>query len=1080
MWTLFTQDPIEGARVDGGGQTTSTDADGLYRLENITVGDDNSPKDVAVTVMHTDYFDQTRTVTVFCGASIVLDFGRPPNGVGAVEGFVTNRVTGLPIPNVFVGGAFGVAARTDVDGYYKLEDAPLNPDGSDRVWDAQAAPKDFVALMKSVTVHANTTSRLDFEFGEAGVGSLVLAKNLSNPDGAPAPASFTINYDCGAAHTGSASVAAGDSATVSDIPTGTSCTVSEPTLPTVPGYSFATPSFSPSATVTIPETNGSSVTVRTNNTLTREVGSLVLAKKLSGAPGSGAQFTIHWDCGAFGQGDATLAADGSTKVPGIPTGTSCTVSEPTLPSLPGFTFGTPTFSPSATVTIPSENGSSVTVTTNNTVTRDVGALTISKTLDDGGSGFAGDFTIHYDCGTDVGDVTVAAGASESVNGIPTGSSCTVTEPTLPNPPTGYGWATPDISGSPATISAAAPVEVGVANVLVRGVGGLKISKTLDAAGSGFTGNFTIHYNCGGFDVGDVTVAAGASATVNAIPTGSSCTVTEPTLPTAPAGYSWKTAVITGSPATISAAAPVEVTVANALVRDVGALKITKTLDDGGSGFTGNFTIHYDCGGTHVGNVTVAAGASETVNGIPTGSSCTVTEPILPTPPTGFGWAPPDITGSPATISVAVPAEVTVANVLVRGVDVLKISKTLDAAGSGFTGNFTIHYDCGGTDVGDVTVAAGASETVNGIPTGSSCTVTEPTLPTPPAGYSWKTAVITGSPATISAAAPVEVSVANALVRDVGALKISKTLDDGGSGFTGNFTIHYDCGGTHVGNVTVAAGASESVNGIPTGSSCTVTEPTLPTPPVGFNWKTPVITGSPAIINKTAAAEVSVANALVRKPLHFLCYELKRTPPTVGNVTVVDRFGPNTVTAAQVHLMCNPTNKRDEDPTAVTNPNHLTGYDINSKGSPARGQTVAVTDQFGTVRMQLAQTRYLMVPAAKRENSAPPALVSPGDRFVCYGVKAGPFATVRNVKVQDQFGTLNVDLLGIRQFCAPANVNGGQPGAQTHDDDLLCYQTRLSKGFDFKPRSVFINDQFQASKIKLDGSIPMLCVPATSS
>ena len=82
----------------------------------------------------------------------------------------------------------------------------------------------------------------------------------------------------------------------------------------------------------------------------------------------------------------TCLHGGSMTISGIPTGTVCTVTEPTLPSPPptGYSFGTPTFTDSSVtandgiVTI--ADTSVVTVTTNNTMTRDTGTLTIKKTL----------------------------------------------------------------------------------------------------------------------------------------------------------------------------------------------------------------------------------------------------------------------------------------------------------------------------------------------------------------------------------------------------------------------------------------------------------------------------------------------------------------------------------------------------------------------------------------------------------------------------------------------------------------------------------------------------------------------------
>ncbi len=137
----------------------------------------------------------------------------------------------------------------------------------------------------------------------------------------------------------------------------------------------------------------------------------------------------------------------------------------------------------------------------------------------------------------------------------------------------------------------------VTNTISRDQGYLKISKVFDPLTSGFTGTFAIKYNCGG--AGDVTVnlAAGASTTVGPFDTGTSCTVSEPVLPTAPTGWTFGTPVIATSPATIvkgDAAAAVVVTVTNTITRDQGYLKISKVFNPLTSGFTGTFAIKYNC------------------------------------------------------------------------------------------------------------------------------------------------------------------------------------------------------------------------------------------------------------------------------------------------------------------------------------------------------------------------------------------------------------------------------------------------------------------------------------------------------
>lgn len=205
------------------------------------------------------------------------------------------------------------------------------------------------------------------------------------------------------------------------------------------------------ASIVIGDTTGS-FTLTVANSITRDTGSLVLAKSLTGGPaGYDGPFTIDYDCddGSAHDGSVTVIAGRSETVSGIPTGTSCTVSEtpPTAPT--GYTFGTPTLSPSATVTI-AANDATVEVTTNNALSRDTGSLRILKTVSNpDGAPVPASFSVNYNCGTGhAGTVSAAPGSPATVNGIPTGNTCTVTEvapTTIPN----HTWGT--ITYTPASV-----------------------------------------------------------------------------------------------------------------------------------------------------------------------------------------------------------------------------------------------------------------------------------------------------------------------------------------------------------------------------------------------------------------------------------------------------------------------------------------------------------------------------------------------------------------------------------------------------------------------------------------------------
>ncbi len=158
--------PIEGAEVfviGGGG--AFTDEHGSYVIENVPVGTNNSPNAVTVNVSADGYFPQSREVTVFCGAHFELDFAPPPP-TSALEGTVTNAVTGDPIPDVTMIGEWGDQTTTDVDGYYAFIKVPLQADGSDRVWDVSALTDDCGQSTESFTATANVTARVDFAFCE--------------------------------------------------------------------------------------------------------------------------------------------------------------------------------------------------------------------------------------------------------------------------------------------------------------------------------------------------------------------------------------------------------------------------------------------------------------------------------------------------------------------------------------------------------------------------------------------------------------------------------------------------------------------------------------------------------------------------------------------------------------------------------------------------------------------------------------------------------------------------------------------------------------------------------------------------
>jgi hypothetical protein len=211
--------------------------------------------------------------------------------------------------------------------------------------------------------------------------------------------------------------------------------------------------------------------------------------------------------------------------------------------------------------------------------------------------------------------------------------------------------------------------------------------------------------------------------------------------------------------------------------------------------------------------------------------------------------------------------------------------------------------------------------------------------------------------------------------------------------------------------------------------------------------------------------------------HVMCYEIKRFSFARRMIDVEDRFFDGPVTLRTPSHLCAPADKEDEDPNAPLDPEHLMGF-------PARGTTgkvlnQTVTNQFGTLTLDLRRRSHLFVPTAKSLAAQPPPLVNPIiDHFQCYRVRrsrgSASFSRIVGVKVDDQFGTAFMDLIRPRFVCLPANKADEDPTAPGHPQGFLCYKTRQQAPFgDAFP---FVNNQILAQQVEIIRRFE-LCVPS---
>lgn len=529
-----------------------------------------------------------------------------------------------------------------------------------------------------------------------------------------------------------------------------------------------------------------------------------------------------------------------------------------------------------------------------------GSLAITKSLSDPTDVVSDSrlFTGTYECVDSTptvvasGTWSVLAGASQTVNGIPTGATCTITEDTLSAPPsatdTSYVWSAPSYSPSSQVIGAGTTVTLTATNSFTRSTGSLAITKSLTdpdsvvASGRTFTGTYECTPLSGSAITGTWSVAAGATQTVGSIPTGSTCSIVEDTLTTAPSAsdpsYTWGAPTYTPSTVTTTGGT-VTITATNTVTQGTGSFTIAKSLTDPDSVVASGrtFTGTYSCvtgSGTLTGSWSVTTATSQTISGIPAGASCSITEDALTTAPSAtdpsYVWGAP--TYSPSTVSITDGGNVsiTATNTVLLGSASLSVSKVLSdpdsvvTPGRTFTGTVTCDLGNPVPNTWSVT-AGGPAYTVTGIPAGATCTVTEDALTVAPSAtdpsYYWEaSSFLTANPVTIPGGSSATVQVLNEVSRALGDLELVKVLVDPYSVvslsrvYTGTFTCAHLSSTVASGTWSTTAGAAaiSLATNLPAGTTCTATEDALTVPPLAgypqYEWRAPAI--SPAVMTIT--------------------------------------------------------------------------------------------------------------------------------------------------------------------------------------------------------------------------------------
>jgi hypothetical protein len=249
----------------------------------------------------------------------------------------------------------------------------------------------------------------------------------------------------------------------------------------IPGYTWGTITYTPE-TIVISDKNGTFEIV-VGNSITRDRGNFKITKSTSNPDGATlpAAFTGTYDCGVGYTGVFSVANGASQTITGIPTGNTCSVVETAPAVIPGYTWGTITYTPE-TIVISDKNGT-FEIVVGNSITHDRGNFKITKsTSNPDGATLPAAFT-GTDC-TLAGSpnlpfdriIAYSDPGFVTITDIPSLYSCAVTEPTKPVAPVGYSWGTTTITG-PVTITKGGTAEVTVNNPLIPSRGMLLPTQT---------------------------------------------------------------------------------------------------------------------------------------------------------------------------------------------------------------------------------------------------------------------------------------------------------------------------------------------------------------------------------------------------------------------------------------------------------------------------------------------------------------------------------------------------------------------------------------------------------------------------
>ena len=743
-------------------------------------------------------------------------------------------------------------------------------------------------------------------------GTFQVKKVVADPKPADAPASVKLFYQCNAdsvdgavkANTDTELTANTDGTPVdgASFPVGTECKVTREADEAVVDHTVKADGLN--TAVTLKEGKVADNIATVTNTYTQKIGTFQM-KKLINAPADDAAFVapktvkFTYTCNADSV-DKTVKAGvatevsvpvGDTPVDGsvFPVGTKCTVAQESEHAVAGYNSVPAGLTQPVTITEGKVANNIATVT--NTYTKQVGSFSVTKvvTADSTIIDLNPDheYSFNYVCTKDGAEV---AKGGLKVNGdntvkspdIPVGASCTVTEDEA-SARGAVDNAVLDVKVSgPAVITENTTTPVTVTNKYTRATSSFTVKKKVEGLPDPGAKEFSFLYKCVyGEDIkaGEIKVKGNGETTVEDVPAGSECTVTENVDAAKQDGY---TLVVDNDEQKFDQGTqPTTMLFTNVYTKDTGSLSVTKSLKDPDGVAAGkkfNFAYaceHKDPAQRKEGTFQLGAGESTTIDDIAAESTCTITEKDADVKGADLATSGLDS----VVIVKGKTHDVTATNDYSAWRGSVELSKALAGSGKDLAAvkdkKFNVSYVCTlGTDKkevkkGTVEVIAGTPAMIDDVRYGATCEFTEDTANAEVPGAMFdKNSSVTSATATISSKDTAATANLVNVYNVKGKVTLTKAVEGLAAGVDGNKSREYEIeaswkdpqsGDTKTETYKVANGTFAELPELPAHTVITLKEK-KPENTAITSWSTPGYTGDPAAAvkdNRDGTATVTI-------------------------------------------------------------------------------------------------------------------------------------------------------------------------------------------------------------------------------